>query len=134
MNKQFINQHDMSAQQKRFYARIAGAQHQYQQLHYQGSLPAVNDRKTVCWPRLAIAASVMALAAALLVNPLDNQVTVPEVAALEHDVPESPAAMGSSIIPRMNRVSTSLFADRPRLSAKRRPSFRPPPRPLKDSA
>ena len=133
MNKQFINQHDMSAQQKRFYARIAGAQHQYQQLRSQGSLPVVNDRKTGCRPRLAIAASVIALAAALLVNPLDNQVTVSEVAALEHDVPESPPAMGS-IIPRMNRASTSLFADRPRLSAKRRPSFRAPPRPLKDSA
>ena len=133
MNKQFINQHDMSAQQKHFYARIAGARHQYQQLRYQGSLPAAAGCKESRWPRLAIVAGVVALAAALLVDPLDNQATVPEVAAFRHDVPESLPAL-SSITPKMNRVSTSLFASKPRLSAKHRPSFKAPPRPLKDSA
>ena len=133
MDKQFINQHDMSVQQKRFYSRMASARNQYQELGYRGALPITTGHKKSRWPGLAIAASVAAMAAVLLVKPFDNQATVHEAAVFANDLPQSLPAMGS-IIPKMNRASTSLFANRPRLSAKHRPSFKAPARPLKDSA
>ena len=135
MNKQFfINRHDMSAEQKRFYLKIETARNEYQELCYQGPLPSVTERKKSRRPGLAIAAGVLALVAVLRVNPFDNRVAVPEAAVSGNDLPQSSPVVMSTIIPKMNKAPVSLSADKPRLSAKRRPSFRAPARPIKDSA
>lgn len=133
MHRQSINQHDMSAEQKRLYARLAGARDDYHGLCYRGPAPLAGRRKKGLRPALALAAGVAALAAVLLINPFTARLDAPEAASLSDAPPKSRPARGG-IIARMQRAPDSLFADRPRLSARHRPSFRAPARPLKDPA
>lgn len=133
MHRQSINQHDMSAGQKRLYARLASARNDYRGLCYQGPPPLAGRRKKGRRPALALAAGVAALTAVLLVNPFTARVGAPEAASLGDTPPKSRPARGG-MIARMQRAPDSLFADRPRLPAGHRPSFRAPARPLKDPA
>ena len=134
MNKPtvFINRHDMSAEQKRFYVKIEAARSDYRGLCYRGPLPRATQRSNSRWPGLAIAASVAALLAVLLLNPFDHRVIAPEAAVFENESPKFLSVAGS-FIPKMNKAPSSLFADKPRLPAKHRLSFRAPARPVKDS-
>lgn len=136
MNEQtaFINRHDMSAEQKRFYVQIEAARSEYRGLCYRGPLPSATRAKRRR-PELAVAASVVALFAVWLLNPLETQVPS-EVAVFGNESPESLSLAGRIIpkmIPKMNEAPSSLFADKPRLPARHRPSFRAPARPVKDS-
>ena len=133
MNKPtvFINRHDMSAEQKRFYVRIEAARSEYRGLCYRGPLPSATRAKRSRRPELAIAASVVALLALWLFNPLETQIPS-EVAVFGNERPKS-LSLARSIIPKMNKAPSSLFADKPRLSARHRLSFRAPTRPVKAS-
>lgn len=136
MNEQtvFINRHDMSAEQKRFYLKIEAARRDYQGLRYRGPLPSATRAKRRR-PELAVAASVVALLAVWLLNPLETQVPS-EVAVFGNESPKSLSLAGRTIPkmnPKMNKAPSSLFADKPRLPAKHRLSFRAPARPVKDS-
>ena len=135
MNKPtiFINRHDMSAEQKRFYARIEAARSEYRGLGYRGPLPRATraKRSRSRRPELAIAASVVALLAVWPLNPLETQAPS-EVAVFGNESPKS-LSLARSIIPKMNKAPSSLFADKPRLSARHRLSFRAPARPVKAS-
>ena len=135
MHKQSIHQHaqqDMSAEQKRLYARLAGARNEYHGLCYREP-PLAGRRKKDRRPALALAAGVAALAAVLLINPFTARIGAPEAASIGDAPPKSRPARGG-IIARMQPAPGSLFADRPRLPAGHRPSFRAPARPLKDPA
>ena len=133
MNKPsvFINRHDMSAEQKRFYVQIEAARSEYRGLCYSGPLPSATRAKRNRRPELAIAASVVVLLAVWLLNPLETQVPS-EVAVFGNESPKS-LSLAGSIIPKMNKAPSSLFADKPRLSARHRLSFRAPARPVKAS-
>lgn len=133
MNKPtiFINRHDMSAEQRRFYAQIEAARSEYRGLGYRGPLPRATRARRSRRPELAIAASVVALLAVWPLNPLETQVP-PEVAVFGNESPKS-LSLAGRIIPKMNKAPSSLFADKPRLQAKHRLSFRAPARPVKDS-
>ena len=133
MNKPtvFINRHDMSAEQKRFYVRIEAARSEYRGLCYRGPLPSATRARRSRRPELAIAASVLALLAVWLFNPSETQAPS-EVAVFGNESPKS-LSLAGSIIPKMNKVPSSLFADKPRLSARHRLSFRAPARPVKAS-
>lgn len=134
MNKPtvFINRHDMSTEQKRFYVRIEAARSEYRGLGYRGPLPRATRAKRRRRPELAIAASVVALLAVWpQLNPLETQ--VPSEVAVFGNEPSKSLSLAGSIIPKMNKSPSSLFADKPRLSARHRLSFRAPARPVKAS-
>ena len=133
MNKPtvFINRHDMSAEQKRFYVQIEAARSDYRELCYRGPLPRAAQRSNSRRPGLAVAASVAALLAVWLFNPFETQAPS-EVAVFGNEPPKS-LSLAGSFIPKMNKAPSSLFADKPRLSARHRLSFRAPARPLKNS-